>query len=139
MGSVNIIRGEFFEGSEVRIMARIVRHDNNVLAPGDCTAGTVTTLSVYDLNSADPSATIYSANVTAATVVFTSGTVAGWTTDNIGANFLWVAKVGAGQVWTSASQVVGGHRYRFEAKIPTTSFGTVVVVAELACKTVFSS
>lgn len=139
MGSANIIRGEFFEGSDVRIMARIVRHDNVVLAPGDCTVGTVTTLSVYDLNSADPSAAIFSSTVTASSVVFINGTVSGWTVDSIGANFLWIAKVGAGQVWPAASNVVGGHRYRFEAKIPTTNFGTVMVVAELACKSVLSS
>lgn len=139
MSGANIIRGEFFEGSDVRIMARVVRHDNVVLAPADCAGGTVHTMTVYDLNAADPSAAIYTAGTVTGSLVFTVGTVSGWTADSIGANFLWTAKVGSSQVWSSNTAVIGGHRYRFEAKILTTSFGTIVVVAELSCKTVFSA
>lgn len=139
MSGANIIRGEFFEGSDVRIMARVVRHDNVVLAPADCAGGSVHTMTVYDLNAADPSSAIYTASTATGSLVFAVGTVSGWTADSIGANFLWVAKVGSSQVWSSNTAVTGGHRYRFEAKILTTSFGTIVVVAELSCKTVFSA
>jgi hypothetical protein len=131
MATTSVVRGEFIEGSDIRVMARLVKHDNTTLLAGECGASAVS-LKLFDLNADDPTAAIYTAsNQTTSTYVKSLGTVTGWTIDSLGANFIWVIGNSTAFATTAA---VGGHRYRGEVTIATTSFGNVIVVIELACK-----
>jgi hypothetical protein len=136
MSSSSVVRGEFIQGSDIRVMARVVKHDNSTLITADCGASAVA-LRLFDLNASDPTAAIYSADSqTTTTFIKTLGTVDGWTVDSLGANFIWVMSNATVFASTAA---VGGHRYRGEVTITTTSFGKVIVVVELACRPLLGS
>lgn len=137
MSAPVVVRGEFLEGSDIRVMARVLKHDGSVLTQADCTASGASYY-VYDLNGSDPTAAIISATgLNPNTFVTASLSTSGWTVDSIGYNFLWVLQNSS--VFQAPYAATGGHRYRAEVRIATTSFGVVVVVAELACKPTFSS
>lgn len=123
----NITYGMFTEGGNFKLMARIVGLDNSVI-----TAGTVGTcsLKVYDLNASDPTATIYSSNIS--TPIASLSTANGWSIDSIGYNFSHT--VDHATVFASTPST-GGHRYRLEFSIPASSGtnGTATVVAEMTC------
>lgn len=136
MSNASVIRGEFIQGSDIRVMARVVKHDNSTLLVGDCGANAVS-LRLFDLNATDPTAAIYSADSqTTSTYVLALGAVTGWTVDTLGANFIWVM---SNATVFASSPAVGGHRYRAEVTIQTTSFGKVIIVAELACRPLIGS
>jgi hypothetical protein len=140
MSSSSVVRGEFIQGSDIRVMARVVKHDNSTLTgttgTPDCGANAVS-LRLFDLNASDPTAAIYSADSQAtSTFIKALGTVDGWTVDSLGANFIWVMSNATVFASTAA---VGGHRYRGEVTITTTSFGKVIVVIELACRPLLGS
>lgn len=136
MSSATVVRGEFIQGSDIRVMARVVKHDNSTLTAGDCGANAVS-LRLFDLNATDPTAAIYSAdNLTTSTYVLTLGTVTGWTVDSLGANFIWVM---SNATVFASNAAVGGHRYRGEVTIQTTSYGKVIIVVELACRPLIGS
>jgi len=123
----NTIYGMFTEGGNFKIMARIVGLDNSVI-----TAATVGTcsLKVYDLNAADPSATIYSSNINMP--IASLSVAGGWGVNSTGYNFSHT--VDHATVFAS-SPSTGGHRYRLEFLIPSSSGtnGTVSIVAEMTC------
>jgi hypothetical protein len=123
----NVIRGEFVEGQNFKIMARISWLDNTLI-----TAGTVGTcsLAVFDLNSTAPSAAIYSANI--AMPIASLATALGWTVDSTGYNFSYTVQ---DSVVFPSNSAVGGHRYRFEFAIPASAGtnGTAYVIADMTC------
>lgn len=150
MSQVLVIKGEFFEGSDFKLLARVVSHNRAVLTTGDCSGtATTATINIYDLSGATPQTAIFtstsltSANLIQNTLLTSSS---GWSQDSIGANFLLVISTqaigsqfsGKGVVWPSGHPV-GGHRYRIEVLIPTTDYGIVPIVAELTCRAVYSS
>lgn len=150
MSQVLIIKGEFLEGADFKILARVTTHDKAVLttADGDPTT-TTATVNIYDLSGSSPQTAIltntslpYSSLITNNLLNSTNG----WSQDNIGANFALVVSgvtpagpfVNKGVVWP-AGHPIGGHRYRFETKLVTVNYGTIPVVAELLCRAVYSA
>lgn len=123
----NITYGMFTEGGNFKLFARLVGLDNSVIT--SATVGTCS-LKVFDLTSSDPTATLYSANISMPIAALsTSG---GWSVDSIGYNFSYT--VDHATVFASTPST-GGHRYRLEFSIPASSGtnGTALVVAEMTC------
>ena len=123
----NVIRGEFVEGQNFKIMARVSWLTNSLIVPAD--VGTCS-LAVFDLSSSEPTAAIYSSNISTPIIALTS--TSGWTVDGTGYNFSYV--VVDGTIFPSNS-AVGGHRYRFEFAVPASAGtnGTAYIIAEMTC------
>lgn len=120
-----VVYGAFTEGSNFKVMARIVGLDNAVLASG--TIGTCT-LTVYDLNAEDPTASIYSNTISNPIAALSTS---GWSVDSIGYNFSH--SVDSTTVFNGVDE--GGHRYRLEYVMPAASGsnGTAKLIAEMTC------
>lgn len=123
----NVIRGEFTEGQNFKIMARVSWLTNALIVPAD--VGTCS-LAVFDLSATDPTAAIYTSNI--ATPIISLTTTAGWTVDQTGHNFAFTIQ---DSVVFPSNSAVGGHRYRLEFAIPAASGtnGTAYVIAEMTC------
>jgi hypothetical protein len=126
-----IVYGAFNEGSNFKIMARVVGLDNAVLT----VAGTGTcSLSVYDLNSDDPTTAFYANASLSPTPIASLSTASGWSVDSTGYNFSFTVQDSV--VFASAA-ATGGHRYRFEFSVPGSgggaTNGTARVVAIMTC------
>lgn len=136
MAQFTCIRAEFWQGSDVRIMARILKPDGTVLTTADCgLRGVVITL--HDMSANDPTAVLFGVtNGFTSGYVFPVGTVAGWTGDSIGANFLLVL---TNANYFSVTPAVGGHKYRIEVRIRTTGFGDMKIPIELSCKSLLGA
>jgi hypothetical protein len=136
MAQFTCIRAEFWQGSDVRVMARILKPDGAVLTTADCgLRGVVLTL--HDMSAADPTAVVFGVtNGFTSGFVFPLGTVAGWTNDSIGANFLFVL---TDANYFAQTPAVGGHKYRVEVRIRTTSFGDIKFPIELSCKSLLGA
>lgn len=149
MSQVLIIKGEFLEGGDFKILARVTSHNRTVLTPGDLPAGGTMTVNLYDLSGTAPQTAIATSGAISSTGPISAtllGSADGWTQDAIGANFLFVLcsngvptnYTGRGLAFP-AGHPVGGHRYRVEALITTAQFGIVPVVAEALCRPVYSA
>jgi len=122
-----IVYGAFNEGSNFKVMARVVGLDNAVIT----TAGTCSLL-VYDLNSDDPTAAFYTNATLSPSPIAALSTTSGWTVDSTGYNFSYTMQDSV--VFASAA-ATGGHRYRFEFSVPAASGtnGTAKIVAIMTC------
>ena len=136
MAQFTCIRAEFWQGSDVRVMARILKPNGTVLTTADCGVRAVT-LTLHDMSAADPTAVVFGlSNGFTSGFVFTLGSVAGWTNDSAGANFLFVL---TDANYFSTTPAVGGHKYRVEVRIRTTSFGDIKFSIELSCKSLLGA
>lgn len=122
-----IVYGAFNEGSNFKVMARVVGLDNAVIT----TSGTCSLL-VYDLNGDDPTAAFYSNASLSPSPIAALSTSSGWTVDSTGYNFSYTVQ---DSVVFASTAATGGHRYRFEFSVPAASGtnGTAKVVAIMSC------
>ncbi len=150
MSQVLIIKGEFLEGGDFKILARVTNHNRTVLTTADLPSSGTMTVNLYDLSGSSPQTAIATSGAIPSNVPITNnllGSNDGWTQDSIGANFLFVVcstasvptnYAGRGIVFPTGHPI-GGHRYRVEALITTAQFGVVPVVAEALCRPVYSA
>lgn len=148
MSQVLIIKGEFLEGGDLKILARVTNHNRTVLQTSMLTTGNAT-VNLYDLSGATPQTAIATNTSLTATALIENTLLtssSGWSQDTIGANFQFVLSTatpsgafsGKGIAWPSGHPI-GGHRYRLEIQLPTTDFGNIPIVAEMLCRPVYSS
>ena len=117
------------EDGGATMMARVVTADGTNLVQADLTGASV---KVYDLNAADPAATVHTATLTIASVVFDAlQTDDRWSADSTGYNF---RDTRAASVFTT-----GGHRYRVEYSFDPTSGEDFWLIFELTAQPVRSS
>lgn len=117
----------FWEGTDLRLLARPVGLSNNVLDSSDFSSAT---LSIYDLTSDTPTTDLYSGS-DPSSLEASLQTGDEWTADDTGYTFDFTL---SDSDWGS----VGGHTYRIEVKITTTSDGVVPIVFEGICKALTS-
>lgn len=139
--------GEFYEGSSVLLMARVVGIDQNVLTGSDFPSDTIT-LNIYDVTSGletlchtqveDPLDFVGSDSLSTLRIVpptTTLNTGYGWP-DSTGFNLAILVP----GTW-SAVQPIGGKLYRAELELTPsndTDSGTIYVVWKLRCQPVIS-
>lgn len=135
MPQVAVIKGEVYEGGNSNVMARVLGLDNAPIFQSACVggAGGVVPMKVFDMSSATPDTAVYSTSLTVSNIIFTALQTDGyWTRDSEGYSFRHM-------VDATLFTMNGGKRYRVCYLIPTTSFGTIPVVSEIACKSLLST
>lgn len=149
MSQVLIIKGEFLEGGDFKVLARVTNHNKQVLTTADLPSAGTMTVNLYDLSATSPqtaitTSTSINSNSVIQDTLLTSAD--GWTQDSIGANFiLVVANTTLGSSYLNkgitfpAGHAIGGHRYRLEVLITTAQYGIVPVIVEALCRPVYSA
>lgn len=130
MPQPTLIRTEVWEGGNVNLMSRVLGLDNNPIFQAGVTGGAsgVISVDVYDMSSATPDTAVYSTTLTCSAVIFTTlQTDSYWTRDGEGYCFRHMMSA-------SNFTMNGGKKYRVCYRIPSVSFGTIPVPAEVQCK-----
>ena len=133
MPSPVLIRSSFWEGDDPGwTLAQLIDKNGAALLPA---AVTSIAANVYDVE--DGSLIYGPVVVVVATVVLPSFQHAGtlWTEDDIGCNFAAYLTDAAVFATTEAE---GGHSYRIEYDLTTTSSGNISVVHQLACRSKYT-
>lgn len=118
MPEPTVHRSKVWEVGPRRPSARVVGLNLALLVQNDAT--TAIPLEVFDESAADPDATIFSTNRAIASTLF--DTLQTWDLDAVGFNF-------QDTIGTNEVVLEGGHKYRLEYQISTSS-GNVPVVFE---------